>query len=48
MMAATVDLGAVLGTGGALASLRRCEALGFNLEQAVSWACLDPDLGRAC
>lgn len=30
------DLGEVLGCGGALASLRRTEALGFGLEQAVT------------
>jgi len=30
------DLGALLGCGGALASLRRIEALGFGLEQAVA------------
>jgi tRNA pseudouridine55 synthase len=36
------DLGAVLGTGGALASLRRTGALGFDLDDAVSWEALDP------
>jgi tRNA pseudouridine55 synthase len=35
------DLGAVLGCGGALASLRRTEALGFGLEQAVPLEALD-------
>ena len=36
------DLGAALGTGGALASLRRTAALGFDLNDAVSWEALDP------
>ena len=36
------DLGAVLGTGGALASLRRTVALGFDLNDAVPWGALDP------
>jgi tRNA pseudouridine55 synthase len=35
------DLGDVLGCGGALASLRRTEALGFGLEQAVPLGALD-------
>ena len=35
------DLGAALGCGGALAQLRRTEALGFGLEQAVSLDALD-------
>ena len=35
------DLGEALGCGGALAKLRRTGALGFDLEQAVSLACLD-------
>lgn len=39
------DLGAALGCGGALARLRRTEALGFSLEQAVPWEALDG--GRA-
>jgi tRNA pseudouridine55 synthase len=37
------DLGEALGTGAALASLRRTGALGFNLEQAVGWEALDPE-----
>ena len=37
------DLGAALGCGGALASLRRTAALGFALEQAVPWQALDPE-----
>jgi len=37
------DLGDALGCGGALASLRRCEALGFGLQHAVSWSALDLD-----
>lgn len=36
------DLGAALGVGGALASLRRTGALGFSLDQAVCWSALDP------
>lgn len=36
------DLGAALGTGGALASLRRTAALGFDLDDAVPWEALDP------
>jgi tRNA pseudouridine55 synthase len=36
------DLGAALGTGGALASLRRTAALGFDLGDAVPWEALDP------
>jgi len=36
------DLGAALGTGGALASLRRTMALGFELNGAVPWDALDP------
>lgn len=39
------DLGEALGCGGALAQLRRTEALGFGLEQAVPLTDLDP--GRA-
>lgn len=35
------DLGAALGCGGALARLRRTEALGFGLEQAVPLEALD-------
>lgn len=35
------DLGAALGVGGALASLRRTAALGFRLDQAVPWQALD-------
>lgn len=35
------DLGEALGCGGALARLRRTEALGFRLEQAVALECLD-------
>jgi tRNA pseudouridine55 synthase len=35
------DLGDVLGCGGALATLRRTEALGFGLEQAVPLEALD-------
>ena len=35
------DLGDVLGCGGALASLRRTEALGFGLEQAITIPQLD-------
>jgi tRNA pseudouridine55 synthase len=35
------DLGATLGCGGALARLRRTEALGFTLEQAVPLEALD-------
>jgi len=35
------DLGAALGCGGALVSLRRTEALGFKLEQAVRWEALE-------
>ena len=37
------DLGAALGCGGALASLRRTAALGFDLNQAVPWQALDPE-----
>ena len=37
------DLGAALGTGGALASLRRTAALGFELDDAVPWQTLDPE-----
>jgi len=36
------DLGAALGVGGTLASLRRTAALGFSLDQAVPWQALDP------
>ena len=36
------DLGTALGTGGALASLRRTMALGFALDGAVPWESLDP------
>jgi tRNA pseudouridine55 synthase len=36
------DLGTALGTGGALASLRRTMALGFELNGAVPWDALDP------
>jgi tRNA pseudouridine55 synthase len=36
------DLGAALGTGGTLASLRRTGALGFDLNDAVPWEALDP------
>jgi tRNA pseudouridine55 synthase len=38
------DLGTVLGTGGALASLRRTMALGFDLNDAVPWEALDPQV----
>lgn len=38
------DLGAALGVGGALASLRRTAALGFSLDQAVGWQALDPEV----
>jgi len=37
------DLGAALGVGGTLASLRRTAALGFTLAQAVPWQALDLD-----
>ena len=37
------DLGASLGSGGALASLRRTAALGFDLDQAVPWSALEPE-----
>lgn len=37
------DLGASLGVGGTLASLRRTAALGFTLQQAVPWEALDLD-----
>ena len=37
------DLGTALGCGGALARLRPTSALGFGIEQAVSWAELDPE-----
>lgn len=36
------DLGAALGTGAALASLKRTAALGFDLGAAVPWQALDP------
>ena len=36
------DLGAALGTGGTLACLRRTQALGFDLAEAVGWQALDP------
>ena len=35
------DLGEALGCGGCLAQLRRTEALGFQLEQSVSWEQLE-------
>jgi tRNA pseudouridine55 synthase len=35
------DLGEALGCGGCLAQLQRTEALGFKLEQSVSWEQLD-------
>jgi len=35
------DLGEVLGCGGCLAQLQRTEALGFKLEQSVSWEQLE-------
>jgi tRNA pseudouridine55 synthase len=38
------DLGTALGTGGALASLRRTMALGFDLNDAVPWEALDPQV----
>jgi len=38
------DLGTALGTGAALASLRRTQALGFGLAEAVGWQALDPQV----
>jgi tRNA pseudouridine55 synthase len=35
------DLGEALGCGGCLAQLQRTEALGFKLEQSVSWEQLE-------